>query len=52
MVGRQQVQILVSPQDLEESSLEMERSNWQVMNFDITVNSSGLVLGTASSRVR
>lgn len=48
MVGRRQTQILVSPKDLEQTGTETDRTNWQRINFDITVNPSGLVLGTAN----
>lgn len=48
MVGRREVRIVVNPKDLEETRAERDRSSWQSVNFDITVNSSGLVLGTAN----
>lgn len=48
IVGRRQVQLVVNPRDLEETRTEINRSNWQNFSFDITVNSSGLVLGTAN----
>jgi hypothetical protein len=48
MVGRRRVPIFVNPRDIEAANLEEERSNWQVFYFDITVNSSGLVLGIAA----
>lgn len=48
MAGRQEMEIIVRPKDLEEERVETARSNWDIINFDITVNSSGLVLGIAS----
>lgn len=48
MEGRRQVQIVINPRDLGETRAEIDRSNWQSVNFDVTVNSSGLVLGTAN----
>jgi len=48
MEGRRQVQIDINPRDLEETRTEINRSNWGSINFDVTVNSSGLVLGIAN----
>lgn len=48
MIGRRQAEIIVNPGDLGETGTETDRSTWQSINFDITVNSSGLVLGKAN----
>lgn len=48
IVGSRQVQIIVNPRDLGEASTYIDRANWESITFGITVNLSGLVIGTAN----